>query len=57
MLALKFNDQEVLMLGRLKEFKDVFGPGNAEAADFKADVFGASLTSKTAVECLSQCDL
>jgi hypothetical protein len=57
MLALKCNDQEVLMLGRLKEFKDVFGPGNAEAADFKADVFGASLTSKTAVECLSQCDL
>ena len=43
MLALKCNNQEVLMLGMLKEFKDVFGPGNAEAADFKADVLGASL--------------
>jgi hypothetical protein len=45
------------MLGMLKRFKDLFGSGKAEAADFKADVFGASLASKTAVECLSQCDL
>jgi hypothetical protein len=45
----------------LKEFKDVFGPGNAEATDFKANVLGVPLASKgapkTAVECLSQCDL
>ena len=50
-----------MKLGMQKEFKDVFGPGNAEAADFKADVLGVSLASKgaakTAVECLSQSDL
>jgi hypothetical protein len=57
MLALKCNDQEVLRLGMLKAFKDVFGPGNGEATDFKADVLGVSLAAKTAVECLSQCDL
>ena len=55
------HDTVSFMLGMLKEFKDVFGHGNAEAADFKADVHGVSPSSKgaakTAVECLSQCDL
>jgi hypothetical protein len=46
------HDTVSFMLGMLKEFKDVFSPGNAEATDFKADVLGV-----TAVECLSQCDL
>jgi hypothetical protein len=43
----KINNQEVMKLGMQKEFKDVFGPGSAEAEG----------SAKTAVECLSQCDL
>lgn len=61
MLALKCNDQEVMMIGLLKEIKDFFGPGTADQEDLKADAFGISLASKGAAksdsQCLSQCDL
>lgn len=61
MLALKCNDQEVMMVGLLKEIKDFYGPGEADLEDLKADAFGISLVAKTAastdLQCLSQCDL
>lgn len=61
MLALKCNDAEVLLVGVLKEFRDVFGPGQADAEDIKADKYGISLVrqdrARTDNECLDQCDL
>jgi hypothetical protein len=61
MLALKCNDQEVMLIGLLKEIKDFFGAGTADQEDLKADAFGISLASKgaaiTDAQCLSQCDL
>lgn len=61
MLALSCNDGEVLLAGILKEFKDVFGAGNAELADLIADRHGISLVrtdrARTNQECLEQCDL
>lgn len=61
MLALKCNDNEVMMIGLLKEIKDFFGPGEADSEDLKADAFGIGLASKgaakTDLQCLSQCDL
>lgn len=61
MLALKCNATEVLLVGMLKEFKDVFGPGEADAEDIKADKYGISLVktdrANTDQECLEQCDL
>ena len=61
MLALKCNDNEVMLVGLLKEFKDVFGPGDADAEDIEADALGVSLASrgsaKTNKQCLAQCDL
>ncbi len=61
MLALKCNDAEVLMVGVLKEFEDVFGPGDADAEDIKADRHGIRLVrtdrAKSDLECLEQCDL
>ncbi len=61
MLALKCNDQEVMLIGYLKEFKDFFGNGEASEEDIKADAFGISLAAKGAAktdqQCLSQCDL
>ena len=61
MLALKCNDSEVLMVGMLKEFKDLLGPGDADTADIEANITGIALASKGAAwtdgECLSSCDL
>lgn len=61
MLALKCVDAEVMMIGYLKEFEDVFTPGDCDVQDLKADAFGISLSAKGAAttdkECLSQCDL
>ena len=61
MLALKCNDQEVMLIGLLKEFKDLFGPGDADQADIEADALGISLAAKGAArtdqQCLKQCDL
>lgn len=61
MLALKCNDNEVMMIGLLKEFQDVFGPGDADSEDIEADALGISLAArgaaKTDKQCLSQCDL
>ncbi len=61
MLALKCNDSEVMMVGLLKEFKDVFGPGDADSEDIEADALGISLAAKrsarTNQQCLNQCDL
>lgn len=61
MLTLRCNSKEVLLVGYLKEFKDLLGPGNAERADIEADKYGISLVKdKRALddrECLTQCDL
>jgi hypothetical protein len=61
MLALTCNDGEVLLAGVLKEFKDLFGPGNAERKDLVADGRGIHLVrtdrARTDSECLEQCDL
>lgn len=61
MLALRCNDTEVLIAGYLKEFQDVFGPGDADAQDIVADKFGISIVRNNRAdidqECLEQCDL
>lgn len=61
MLSLRCNSNEVLLVGILKEFRDIFGPGNAEREDIIADKYGIDLVRhKRATidnECLEQCDL
>lgn len=61
MLALQCNDTEVLLVGILKEFRDVFGPGEADAEDIKANRYGINLVRQDRAridqECLDQCDL
>ena len=61
MLGLRCNLDEVMLVGVLKEIKDVFGPGNAERADLVADKYGIDLVrherARTDSECLEQCDL
>ena len=61
MLGLRCNLNEVMLVGILKEFKDVFGPGNAERADLFADKYGIDLVrhdrARKDSECLEQCDL
>jgi hypothetical protein len=59
MLTLRCSPVDVMEIGFYKEFADVFGPGNAEMADLKADYYGISLvTSKDANSdstCIQQC--
>lgn len=61
MLAIRCNDNEVLLVGILKEVKDFFGPGEADKEDIVADRYGVDLVrykrAKTDKECLDQCDL
>lgn len=61
MLALRCNDTEVLVAGYLKEFQDVFGPGDADQADMVANRYGISIVRNNRAdrdrECLEQCDL
>jgi hypothetical protein len=61
MLTLKCPSPDVLMAGVLKEVQDVFGPGNAEVEDLKADALGISFArdelSLNNQECLNTCDL
>lgn len=61
MLALRCNDIEVLVAGYLKEFQDVFGPGDADGQDIVADKYGIFIVrnnrSDSDRECLEQCDL
>ena len=61
MLGLRCNLNEVMLVGVLKEFKDLFGPGNAERDDLIADKYGVDLVrhkrATTDSECLEQCDL
>lgn len=61
MLAIRCNNTEVLMVGYLKEFRDLMGPGNAETQDIVADRYGIHLVkyqrARTDKECLTQCDL
>jgi len=61
MLTLKCPSSDVLMAGILKEVQDVFGPGNAEVEDLKADALGISFAreelSLNNEECLNSCDL
>ena len=60
MLGLRCNLNEVMLVGILKEIKDVFGPGNAERADLIADKYGIDLVKYKRAsidsECLEQCD-
>ena len=60
-MAVKCNDNETLLAGFMKEVKDVFGPGNAEWADYEADKTGIRLVktkrAQTVKECFQQCDL
>ena len=61
MLSLRCNRGEVLLIGYLKEFRDVFGEGTPERADMAANRYGISLVkhkrAENDSECLSQCDL
>lgn len=61
MLSLRCQREEVMILGILKELKDVFGPGNAERDDLIADKYGIDLVkhgrARTDLECFEQCDL
>jgi hypothetical protein len=61
MLGLRCNLSEVMLVGVLKEFKDLFGSGNAERDDLIADKYGVDLVrhkrATTDSECLEQCDL
>ncbi len=61
MLTLTCRPSEVLLIGFLKEFKDFFGPGEADREDLKADRLGVDLArhhmASTQAECLEQCDL
>ena len=61
MLSLRCNKTEVLVIGYMKEFRDVFGEGNPEQADLAANRYGISLVrhhrARTDKECLQQCDL
>jgi len=44
-LTLRCSSVEVLAVGALKEFKDLFDEGNAEVADLQADRFGIALVT------------
>ncbi len=61
MLAIRCNDTEVLIAGYLKEFQDVFGPGDADEGDIVANKYGISIVRNNRAdndrECLEQCDL
>lgn len=61
MLTRRCHSKEVLLVGYLKEFKDLLGSGNAERADIEADIYGIDLVKNkralTDKECLTQCDL
>jgi hypothetical protein len=58
-LTLRCSSAEVLIVGALKEFKDLFDDGNAEMADLDADRYGIRLvTDQRATydaECSRQC--
>jgi hypothetical protein len=58
-LALRCSALEVLAVGALKEFKDLFDDGNAEIADLDADRLGIRLVTSGKVdhdlECARQC--
>ena len=58
-LTLRCSATEVLIVGALKEFKDLFDDGNAEVADLDADRYGIRLvTDQRATydaECSRQC--
>ena len=61
LLTLRCHSTQVRTLGYLKELKDVFGPGDADALDIVADELGISLVlvgrAKSDRECFSECDL
>jgi hypothetical protein len=61
MLSLRCSTKEVLLVGYLKEFKDLLGHGTPDRKDIDADKFGIRLViNKRALEdeeCLDQCDL
>lgn len=61
MLALRCNNREVLMIGYLKEFRDLLGKGSAETRDLAANRYGIDMVklgrARSDRECLLQCDL
>jgi hypothetical protein len=61
LLTLRCPPGEVLLVGVMKEIKDLLGPGQAEVADLEANLTGISLALKLAArnthQCFEQCDL
>jgi len=45
-LTLRCRPDQVRAVGLLKEFRDLFGYGNAEVADIKANFYGVNLAQK-----------
>jgi hypothetical protein len=60
LIALRCSALATYSIGVGKEIKDIFGPGNAEMADLRADRVGLDLVRSSRVrnrrECLVQCD-
>jgi len=60
MLTLRCPATEVMAVGALKEFKDLFDSGNAEVADLIADrrgiIFVLNSQANTDTECFLECD-
>lgn len=61
MLTLRCHSSSVITLGYLKEFQDIFTPGDADWNDIKADIVGINMVlhkrSGNDRECFEQCDL
>lgn len=61
MLTLRCGPKQAMAIGYLKEFQDIFTPGDADWKDIVADRTGISIAvHKRALndnECLEQCDL
>ena len=56
-LTLRCSAVEVLAVGALKEFKDLFDDGNAEVADLQADRFGIALVTNGKADHDRECSL
>jgi hypothetical protein len=61
MLTLKCGPTEAMSIGILKEIQDLFGPGQADIDDLKADALGVDIAftrrARRDSQCLEQCDL
>lgn len=55
MLTLRCSPADVMEIGLYKEIVDVFGPGNAEIADLRADSQGIRLALSRSINTDQQC--